>query len=95
MVQIPRLPTEATQRCGELLKQVESGKGGNRGNQYVPKGQRQPVGSRLAAGRAAGLSPGQVKTALRVAPERLFRPTMEGDQSRYRRAFYDSLKRMT
>lgn len=61
-----RIQARAERRAGELLKQIEPARGGDRGNSAT--GGRPPVGeSRKAAADAAGLSEHQRKQALRLA----------------------------
>lgn len=57
-----KIQARATKRCGELLKEIEPQKGGDRRS----KGRRPPV-DRTSVARSAGLSSHQQKTALRVA----------------------------
>ena len=58
-----RIKGRAIRRCGQLLKEMEGRKGGDRKS----NGGRPPVDSRKAAGDAAGLSDHQRKQALRIA----------------------------
>lgn len=67
-----RIQARAIRRCGELLKEIESARGGNRGggrpsNNGNQKEGALPLVSRTQAARDAGLSEHQQKTALRVA----------------------------
>jgi hypothetical protein len=60
-----RIQARAERRCGELLKQIPSASGGDRGG---PTGGRPPVGStRTQVAKSAGLTEHRRKTALRVA----------------------------
>jgi len=62
-----------TRRCGELLEQIRSASGGDRGN--AATGGRPPVGeTRSGAARDAGLSEHRRKTALRVSAAVRFVP---------------------
>src|SRR5438477_6074138 len=75
-----RIQARAIRRCGELLQQIASASGGNRGN--AATGGRPPVGeTRTQVARDAGLSDHQRKTALRVArvPDPEFEGAIEGD----------------
>lgn len=58
-----RIKARAIRRCGELAKQIEPKRGAN---QNIREGDRPKVG-RTAAANGAGLSPHQLKQALRVA----------------------------
>jgi len=67
-----RIRARAIRRCGELLKEIESARGGNRGGGRPSSDGNQkegtlPMVSRTSAARDAGLSEHQQKTALRVA----------------------------
>jgi hypothetical protein len=71
-----RIRARAVRREGELLKEIEPAKGGDRKS----KGGHSPVDSRRSVAQAAGLSENQQKTALRVAsvPEDQFEQQVEG-----------------
>ncbi len=80
-----RIQARAIRRCGELLRKIESKRGGNRGGgrpgpDGKPKGGRTPIGlTRSRAAEDAGLSDDQRKTAIRVAsiPKREFERQVE------------------
>jgi hypothetical protein len=59
-----RIRARAVRRCGELLKEIEKAKGGDRRDQ---RGGKSPLVSRKAEAEKAGLSPDQAKNAIRVA----------------------------
>jgi hypothetical protein len=73
-----RIKARAVRRCGELAKQIEPAKGGDRRS----KGGHPPVDSRKAAANGAGLSPHQLKQAIRVAnvSEAEFERQVESDK---------------
>ena len=73
-----RIQNRATQRCGELLQQIEPAQGAH---QNIRDGDDLKVLTRTDAAAAAGLSERQRKTALRVAnvPEDLFEELVESD----------------
>lgn len=76
-----RIQARAIRRCGELLKQVESGQG--RSNQYTVLHDADDMKqTRTAAATQAGLSERQKVTALRVAsiPQSEFEREVESDQ---------------
>lgn len=75
-----RIAVRATQRVGLLLKEIPSAQ-----KVALKQGARRVAGDltgRFAIGKAAGLSAGQVKTALRVAsvPALKFERLVEGDE---------------
>jgi hypothetical protein len=72
-----RIRARAIRREGELLKEIEPAKGGDRKS----TGGRPPFDSRKSVAQAAGLSENQQKTALRVAnvPEEQFETQVESD----------------
>jgi hypothetical protein len=62
---LERIQARAIRREGELFKQIEPAKGGDRrSDQRDAEG---PLMSRKVAAEAAGISPRQMKTAIRVA----------------------------
>ena len=74
-----RIRARATRRAGELLKQIEPQKGGDRkSEEYQREGDR-PLISRTDAARDAGFSSHQAKQAVRVAnvPEDDFEAQVE------------------
>lgn len=76
-----RIHGRAVRRAGELLREIEPAKGGDRGNQYCQRDAADPLPSRKSAAEAAGLSERQRKTALSVAalPEEQFEEAVESD----------------
>lgn len=81
-----RIQARAIRRCGELLKEIESARGGNRGGGRPDNNGNQkdgivPLVSRSSVARDAGLSERQQKTALRVAsiPAQEFEAAVESD----------------
>ena len=75
-----RIQARAIRRCGELLKQVESGQG--KTNQYtVLHDGADTKQTRTEAAREAGMSERQKVTALRVAnvPEPVFNQAVESE----------------
>lgn len=62
-----RIRDRAIRRAGELLKQIEPAKGGDRKSEEYQRVGGGPLISRREAGEAAGMSDRQVKTAIRVA----------------------------
>ncbi len=74
-----RIRARAIRRAGELLKQIESAKGGDRkSNEYQREG-NQPLITRHTASKDAGMSIHQAKQAIRVAniPEEKFTEQVE------------------
>jgi hypothetical protein len=69
-----RVRARAYRRCGELLQQIESAKGGDRGNQHTG-GRSGNAPSRSNAAADAGLSKRQKDTALQVAS--IAKPTFD------------------
>jgi len=74
-----RIRARATRRAGELLKQIEPQRGGDRGNQYCQREGDHPLPTRKQAAADAGLSEFQAKTAQRLAnvPEDDFEDMVE------------------
>lgn len=62
LIKARRIQLRAIERGGELLAQIKAAKGGDRRS----KEGRPPIESRKAAADAAGISPDQAKTMLRV-----------------------------
>jgi hypothetical protein len=74
-----RIALRAVRRCGELLEQVKPAPG--KRTDLEPRTDGDPkLDNRVAIGKAAGLSPRQTKTALRVAavPDKKFEQLTEG-----------------
>ena len=73
-----RIRARAVRRCGELLKEIESGKGKHWKSRRDGGG---PSTSRAQAAADAGLSPRKVKDSIRVAnvPEESFEEQLESD----------------
>jgi hypothetical protein len=71
-----RIRSRAIKRCGELLKEVEAKKGGDRKS----KDRERPIDRKTAADEA-GMSPRQAKDAIRVAnvPQETFERLVESD----------------
>ena len=76
-----RIHGRAVRRAGELLREIEPARGGDRGNQYRQRDGADPLPSRKSAADAAGLSERQRKTALSVAtlPQDQFEQAIESD----------------
>ena len=73
-----RIRARAIRRCGELLKQIEKGKGGQPSHKST---RRDAPLSRKDAAKEAGLSPDQAKQSIRVAnvPEEDFEEQLESE----------------
>ncbi|WP_050742986.1 MULTISPECIES: hypothetical protein [unclassified Shinella] len=67
MKRATRIRDRAIRRAGELLKQIEPQKGGDRKSGQYQKGGTSPLITRKEAAEHAGLSPDQAKQAIRVA----------------------------
>lgn len=94
-----RIKGRAVRRCGELLKQVEPQRGGDRGGgrpgtNGKPMGKQPPNGSRQSVAEAAGLSPDQTKQALQVAsiPKRDFEAAIEAEKPPTLRELWDAAR---
>jgi hypothetical protein len=76
-----RIKVRAVSRTGELLKQIEPARGGDRGNQYCQREGDLPLPSRTQAAQDAGMSEHQKKQALQVAnvPRDSFEAQVESD----------------
>lgn len=76
-----RIRDRAIRRAGELLKQIEPQKGGDRKSEAYQRADAQPLISRQQAASDAGMSPHQTKQALRVAnvPADQFEKLVESD----------------
>jgi len=76
-----RIRDRAIRRAGELLKQIEPKKGGDRKSEEYQTAGNGPLVSRKEAGAGAGMSDRQIKTAIRVAnvPEQEFERQVESN----------------
>lgn len=72
----------AIRRCGELLKQIEPAKGGDRKSEDYQRAGGGPLISRQQVASDAGMSPRQTKQAIRVAnvPAEDFERQVESDK---------------